>query len=113
MLRQLINQGLSMSKYKKLLHICFLFAFIYMMMCPAVHALHDRYVGHAVVTFRLHSTVQKLTAGDAKCQSETMVYSAPDDYHIITSGSAHSIPRLVVSNSANNLFIVSTTRLNL
>jgi hypothetical protein len=113
LLRQLINEGLRMSRHKKLLHICFLSAFIYMMMCPVVHALHDRYIGHAVVNFPLHSIVQKLTAGDAKHQPEEMAYSAPDDYHTITSGSAHSIPRLVVINPANNLFIVSTTRLNL
>jgi len=102
-----------MSKHKKLLHICFLFAFIYMMMCPVVHALHDRYIGHAVVNFPLHSIVQKPAAGDAKYQPEEMVYSAPAHYQAITSGVAHRTPHVIVINPANNLFIVSTTRLNL
>jgi hypothetical protein len=113
LLRQLINEGLRMSRNKKLLHICFLFAFIYMMMCPVVHALHDRYIGNAVFNFPLHSTVQKYTAGDAKHHQDEVVYSAPADYHPIISGSAQSIPRPVLINSANNLSIVSTTRLNL
>jgi hypothetical protein len=101
-----------MSRHKKLLHICFLSAFVYMMMCPVVHALHDRYVGHAVVNFPLHTVVQKLAAGDAKHQPEDMLYSAPADYQAITSGAAHRTPPFVVSNSANNLFIVTATRLN-
>jgi hypothetical protein len=102
-----------MSKHKKLLHICFLFAFIYMMMCPVVHALHDRYIGDAVFNFPLHSIVQKYAAGDSKQHQEEIAYAPPSDCHAITSGSAHNLPRLVLINSANNLFIVTSTRLNL
>jgi hypothetical protein len=102
-----------MTRHKKLLHICFLSAFIYMMMCPVVHALHDRYVGHAVVNFPLHSIVHKYTAGDARHHQDEMAYYFPADYHTTASGSAHGSPRPVLINSAGNLSIVSTTRLNL
>jgi hypothetical protein len=102
-----------MTRYKRLLHICFLFAFIYMMMCPVVHALHDRYIGHAVVNFPVHSMVQKYTAGDARHCQEEIAYFAPVFYPASSSSSIHSSPRRVLSNSSNYLSIVTTIRLNL
>ena len=101
-----------MPKQKKLLHICFLFAFIYMMMCPVVHALHDRYVAHAVFNFPLHATVQKYT-GELQNHQEEPAYSLLPDYTMIKPGLSQNLPILVFANPANNLSIVTTTRLNL
>jgi len=100
-----------MSMQKKLLHIFFLFAFIYMMMCPVVHALHDRYIGNAVVNFPLHSIVQKYT-GDLKCHQDDLAYVLLPDYTGIKAVFSQNPPILVFPNPSNNLSIVTTTRLN-
>jgi hypothetical protein len=101
-----------MSRQKKLLQICFLFAFIYMMMCPVVHALHDQYIGNAVFNFPLHSIVQKCT-GELKSQQEDLIYSFLTDYAVGKSVFSQNLPVLVFANPSNNLSIVTTTRLNL
>ncbi|MCX5903406.1 MAG: hypothetical protein NTV89_08025 [Proteobacteria bacterium] len=101
-----------MSRQKKLLQICFLFAFIYMMMCPVVHALHDRYVGNAVFNFPLHSIVQKY-AGDLTCHQDYPVYALLPDYAVVKSVFSQNLPILVFANPSNNLSIVTTIRLNL
>jgi len=100
-----------MSKHKKLLHICFIFAFIYMMMCPVVHALHDRYIAHAVFNFSLHTIIQKYIKGDLKVHQEGILYFPLFDYRM--SGFAQNFPLCVSANPSINLFIVTTTRLNL
>jgi hypothetical protein len=101
-----------MSGKKKLLHSCFLAAFIYMMMCPVVHALHDRYIGHAVNTFPLHSIVQKFIPGDARHYQDEMGSPAVTAHQAVKLGPAYITPQVFVINPANNLSIVSTTRLN-
>ena len=101
-----------MSKHKKLLHICFIFAFIYMMMCPVVHALHDRYIGHEVVNFPLHSAVQQQSPGDSKHHQEDILYLSiiKND---IKSSFLQNTPVILVANHSNKLSIISTVRLNL
>jgi hypothetical protein len=101
-----------MSRQKKLLHVCFLFAFIYMMMCPVVHALHDQYIGNAVFNFPLHSIVQKYT-GELKSHQEDLIYTFLPDYAVGKSVLSQNLPILFFANPSNNLSIVTTTRLNL
>jgi hypothetical protein len=101
-----------MSKHKKLLHICFIFAFIYMMMCPVVHALHDQYIGHEVVNFPLHSIVQKHAPGDSKHHQEDILFS-PLTMDSIKSSFLQNTPIVLVANPSNNLSIISTVKLKL
>jgi hypothetical protein len=101
-----------MSKHKKLLHISFIFAFINMMMCPVVHALHDQYIGHEVVNFPLHSSVQKQSPGDSKHYQEDMLCS-PFAGDIIKSSFLQNTPFVLLSNPSNKVSIISTVRLNL
>ena len=101
-----------MSERKKSLQIIFLFAFIYMMMCPVVHALHDRSIGHAVFNFPLHKIVQNYFKGDLKLQQEGIVCSSLIDYNTKFPSSLN-LPLFISLNPSNNLFIVTTTRLNL
>jgi hypothetical protein len=101
-----------MSKQKKLLHICFIFAFIYMMMCPVVHALHERYIGHEVVNFPLHSAVQQQSPGDSKHHQEDMLCS-PFASDTIKFSFLQNTPIVFLSNPSSKLSIISTVRLNL
>jgi hypothetical protein len=101
-----------MSRHKKLLHICFIFAFINMMLCPVVHVLHDQYFGHEVVNFPLNSIVQKNALGDAKQHQEVMLCS-PLTRDTIKSSFLQNTPNVLVANTSNNLSIVTTVRLNL
>ncbi len=112
LLRLLINHGQQMSNYKKLLHICYLLAFISMIMCPVVHAQCDRYIGHAIFNFPFHSKIQNYVKGDIKFYHEDMLYTSLPDYNIKSSLS-QNLPPMVSINSSNNLFIVTTTRFNL
>jgi hypothetical protein len=112
LLWQLIKKGSLMSRQKKLLQICFLFAFIYMMMCPVVHALYDQYIGNAVFNFPLQSIVQKYT-GELKSQQEDLIYTFLPDYAVGKSVFSQNLPILVFANPSHNLSIVTTTRLNL
>jgi hypothetical protein len=112
LLWQLIKKGSLMSRQKKLLQICFLFAFIYMMMCPVVHALYDQYIGNAVFNFPLQSIVQKY-AGELKSQQEDLIYTFLPDYAVGKSVFSQNLPILVFANPSHNLSIVTTTRLNL
>jgi hypothetical protein len=100
-----------MSKPKKLLHVCFLLAFIYMMMCPVVHALHDRYVEHAVFNFPLHSIVQKYT-GELKSHQEDLAYSSLPYYTVMNAVFLQNLPARVFANPSHPISIVTTTRLN-
>jgi len=101
-----------MSKHKKLLHICFIFAFIYMMMCPVVHALHDRYIGHEVVNFPLHSAVQQQSPGDSKHHHEDMLCS-PFTGDNSKSSFLQNTPIVLIANPSSKLSIITTVRLNL
>ena len=101
-----------MSRHKKLLHICFIFAFINMMLCPVVHVLHDQYFGHEVVSFPLHPSVQKQSPGDSKHHQEVMLCS-PLTRDTIKSSFLQNTPIVLVANDSNKLSIVTTVRLNL
>ena len=102
-----------MSKHKKLLHICFIFAFVYIMMCPVVHTLHDRYVGHEVVNFSLNSAFQKQSPGDSKHHQDDMLcFSFANDDNIKLPFLLNT-PSVPTAHHSNKLTIVTTVQLNL